>query len=213
MRIGTWNLEGRWTTAHADLLASLGCDVLLLTEVRHDVALPGTVLHRSEGEMAPGRSWAAVAAPSPVPVPDPHGATAAAVVDGVLCCASVLPWRACGAEAPWVGRDTAERTAEAVAAVEQIGPRIWGGDWNHALIGPEAAGSLGGRAAITAAVERLGLVVPTAAEPHVVEGLRTIDHVAVPAPAEVVGVEHHRAARDGRRLSDHDAYVVEVAHL
>ena len=33
MRIGTWNLEKKWTQDHADLMEEQKCDVWLLTEV------------------------------------------------------------------------------------------------------------------------------------------------------------------------------------
>ena len=83
------------------------------------------------------------------------------------------------------------------------------GDWNHALKGKEYAGSAGGRAAITSALDELGLVVPTAELPHRIDGLLSIDHIAV--PKEIAG-EPTRvvAAKGDKRLSDHDAYVVEV---
>ena len=71
MRIGTWNLEGRWDARHAALLASLECDVLLLTEVVQRLAIRGMRLHAAADSMAPGRRWAAVAAPDLMPLPDP----------------------------------------------------------------------------------------------------------------------------------------------
>ena len=93
MRIGTWNLAGRWSGRHASLLEALDCDVLLLTEVRHDYALPGYAIHTSP-DMVPGRRWFAVVA-SRVglrALPHPHGASAMAYVGGFRVCASVLPW-------------------------------------------------------------------------------------------------------------------------
>lgn len=41
MRIGTWNLEGRWTPDHAAVMADLKCDVWLLTENQRNTELPG----------------------------------------------------------------------------------------------------------------------------------------------------------------------------
>lgn len=32
MRIGTWNLAGRWDARHLALIEAMDCDVLLLTE-------------------------------------------------------------------------------------------------------------------------------------------------------------------------------------
>ena len=86
---------------------------------------------------------------------------------------------------------------------------MWGGDWNHALTGKEYAGSIGGRRFILGAVDDLGLEVPTAELPHAIDGLLSIDHVAVPR-AWSSSASRISAELDGRRLSDHDAYVVEV---
>ena len=41
-------------------------------------------------------------------------------------------------------------------------------------------------------------------------GLLAIAHIAVPKTWTVATVERHSALFDGGRLSDHDAYVVEV---
>jgi endonuclease/exonuclease/phosphatase family metal-dependent hydrolase len=84
-------------------------------------------------------------------------------------------------------------------------PLVWGGDFNHALEGPERAGSRSGRASILGFLDDLGLTAVTTSLPHRL-GERTIDHVAVPRSSRVRAVEHH----DAHRLSDHDAYVVEV---
>src|SRR4051812_27579468 len=41
MRIGTWNLAGRWTPEHERFLLAADCDVWLLTEVNERVRLDG----------------------------------------------------------------------------------------------------------------------------------------------------------------------------
>ena len=133
------------------------------------------------------------------------------VEEGWAICASILPWRTCGARSPWTGASTAERTASAVTAIEAAAPTVWGGDWNHAMSGREWAGAKAGRQHILDAVERLSLQVPTAGAPHQIDGLLSIDHIALPADWDVRDVEHHPAFAAGARLSDHDAYVVEVA--
>ena len=213
MRIGTWNLAGRWDARHLALLESMDCDVLLLTEVSSGVRLPGHHLHLGDAAMAPHRRWAAVASRAALrPLPDPHGASAMAEVDGLRVCSSVLPWRTCGSRPPWTGTSTAERTSAAVAAIESAAPTIWGGDWNHALSGREWAGSAAGRGSLLEALGRLGLQVPTAAQPHQLAGLLSIDHVAAPAGWTVTATERHPAFLDGAQLSDHDAYAVE-AHV
>lgn len=122
VRIGTWNLAGRWSSAHVDLLAAQDCDVWLLTEVRADTALPGYCPHVTRAQTARGRHWAGVFSRSPLtPLPDPHVASAAAVVDGVTYCSSILPWRSCG-PVPWGDGSAAERTARALDRVSAVGP-------------------------------------------------------------------------------------------
>ena len=94
MRIGTWNLEGRWDRRHLAFVEGLDCDVLLLTEVRDDTQIPGMSLHMTKIQMMPGRRWAAVASRSELAaLPGPHGAAAMADVNGLRFCSSVLPWR------------------------------------------------------------------------------------------------------------------------
>ena len=61
MRIGTWNLAGRWSDDHRDLLLEADCDVWLLTEVNERTSLPGYAIHLSDARMAARRRWAAVA--------------------------------------------------------------------------------------------------------------------------------------------------------
>ena len=211
LRIGTWNLEGRWTADHPAFMVGLDCDVWLATEVRRDTRLDGHQHHLTAGDMAPGRAWAGVLSrDSLTPLPDPHPASAMAIRGGTTYCSSVLPWRGSGGADPWVGADHASRTTHTVDSIRARLRRgaVWGGDFNHALSGPEYAGSLSGRAPIQELIDDLALVAPTAAEPHRIEGLLSIDHVTVPTTADVVGTERH----DASRLSDHDGYVVTAVH-
>lgn len=211
VRIGTWNLAGRWDERHAALIERIDCDVLLLTEVPERVVLSEHNLHPGQLLMAPRRRWAAVASRLPFsPEPDPHGASAMVSIEGLRVCASVLPWRSCGTRDPWVGVSTAEKTSAAVACVESSTPVIWGGDWNHALSGREWSGSVAGRRFLLDALGRLELQVPTASLPYQIEGLLSIDHIALPASWVVDNAQRHRALVGETRISDHDAYVVEV---
>lgn len=212
MRIGTWNLQGRWDGRHLDLLETMDCDVLLLTEVSDRLDLPQHDVHMGDRLMAPKRRWAAVASRLPMsPMPDPHGASAMVELGDLSVCSSILPWSSCGTRDVWVGTNTAEKTQAAVAAVETSRPSIWGGDWNHALSGREWTGSVAGRRSLLEAVERLGLHVPTASLPHRIEDLLSIDHIAVPESWVVTDTERHRALVAETRISDHDAYVVEAS--
>ena len=68
---------------------------------------------------------------------------------------------------------------------------------------------MGGRGHVLEAVARFDLCVPTAVLAHPIDGLRSIDHIGVPKHVAVNRVERITAKVHG--LSDHDAYVVEVA--
>lgn len=214
MRIGTWNLDGRWDTRHAGLLLSLDCDVLLLTEVEVGAQLPGYTAHHTSLPMLEGKHWAAVFTRGALtPLPDPQPTTALVEVDGIRCASSVLPWKGCAPYWPGPGSDTTERTRHAVDAIAAAAPTIWGGDWNHSLSGPEMSGSLGGRAAIEGAVDLLELRVPTADLPSRIGGLGSIDHLAVPVGSVIVSADRVSTTKSEHPLSDHDAYVVEITKL
>ena len=209
LRIGTWNLEGKWSASHLALVTDLVCDVWLLTEVRRDANVAGWHSHLTSADMQPGRAWAGVLSREPLtPAADPHPASAVASVAGITYCASILPWKGSGDRKPWIGRDHAERTGNALADLRAaLSPGVvWGGDFNHAMEGREYAGGLAGRAQIRRLLDDLGLTLPTRRLPHRNADLLTIDHIAVPDGTEVAGVEHH----DATGLSDHDAYVVTV---
>lgn len=212
MRIGTWNLAGRWTLTHERLLRDQECDVWLLTEVSDRLALDGWAAVRTTEPMAPARAWAAVLSPQSVQGrPAPHPASALAIIDGVAFCSSVLPWRSCGSGSPWTGDRHADKTAAAVAAVTAglpAGEVVWGGDWNHSLGGREYAGSTGGRGYVKAALEQHQLTAVTAGELHRLPGCLSIDHIAVPAAWAATATV---CRVDGTSLSDHDAYVVDVS--
>jgi hypothetical protein len=110
MRIGTWNLAGRWSPHHHDLMQQQDCDVWLLTEVSTKVFLAGHKAHLAVQEMAPKRRWAGVFSRIGLTaLPDPHPASATAIVDSTTFCSSILPWRRCGHRAPWVVIDTLTR--------------------------------------------------------------------------------------------------------
>ena len=214
MRVGTWNLAGRWSEQHLTYLLALDCDVLLLTEVSERVDVAGHALHLSAAPMAQRRRWAGVMVRGDdlAPLPDPHPASAMATSRGWTFCSSVLPWRSSGGDPPWVGDRHADRTSTAVQTLVTTLPTkslIWGGDWNHAMSGREHAGSKAGRTHLVEALSRLGLRVPTADLAHRIPGLLSIDHIGVPLGANVDGA--YRVDAGGPPpLSDHDAYVVEL---
>jgi len=215
MRIGTWNLAGRWDSRHERLINDQQCDVWLLTEVSERLKIDGFHQHSCTSLVSPKRRWAAILSVKPLlALADPHPASALARSGEWLLCSSVLPWRSCGGAAPWVGDNHAGRTGNAVDDITGDLPSeglIWGGDWNHALSGREHAGSQAGRKGLLDALERLRLKVPTELLPHRIPGWLTIDHVAVGQMVNVIEARRIDASLDGTRLSDHDAYVVETA--
>ena len=215
MRIGTWNLDGNWSLAHHTFMQYEMCDVWLLTEVPEEIHLQGYTPHLSQESMLDGRRWAGIFSlvPPPDPLEDPHPASAAAVVGNTTFVSSVLPWRTCGSGWPWVGTTTAEKTRATLDALLKHLPRqdlVWGGDWNHSLEGSETAGSHDGRAMILAALEELDLWAPTAPLHHRLSGVKSIDHVAVSRHSSNPKAMRLPAFRDGKKLSDHDAYVVDI---
>jgi hypothetical protein len=124
MRIGTWNLQGRWDQRHLEQISAMRCEILLLTEVSERVELPGMRLHLGDSLIAPHRRWAAVASSNPLrALTDPHGASAMAEIDGLRVCSSILPWRGCGAGPPWTGTTTAAKTQSAITSIEAAAPQ------------------------------------------------------------------------------------------
>ena len=212
MRIGTWNVDARWDPRHQRLVSEQACDVWLLTEIPDKVVLPGFRRHTTQGHMARGQFWAAIFARDLTPLDEPDPATAAATFGEVTLWSSVLPWPSCGRQGPWAGdrHDDRIRTAlDGLQARRPAGDLIWGGDWNHSLE-ERVLGSRVGRASLVELLDAFGLQVPTAALPHQIAGAKSIDHIAVPASWQIRSAERVHAEADGRRLSDHDAYVVEV---
>ena len=103
--------------------------------------------------------------------------------------------------------------ATALATLERArpcGPLVWGGDWNQALIGADYAGSADGRRHLLASIDRLDLYVPTAGLPHQLPGHASIDHIAIPEGDLATCVERLPVDYKGTRLSDHDAYLLDI---
>jgi endonuclease/exonuclease/phosphatase family protein len=215
VRIGTWNLEGRWSAAHRQLLDEEDCDAWLLTEVPGALSLARGSVSWSR-PMDATKAFAAVWSREPaVAAPPPHPASATAVHDRVLLCSSVLPWRSARTSWPDRADDLAGVMSATLSRLHagltgSAAPVVWGGDWNQTLTGP-CAGTLQGRRLTQELVDDLGLQVPTRDLPHATAGLSSIDHIAVPTDWRVSGRRRVVATRGGSRLSDHDAYVVDCA--
>lgn len=220
MRIGTWNLDNRWDDRHLDLLLKKRCDVWLLTEVNPQAVNPsgkiaGFHCHLSSGTMGCKQHWAGILSLGALrPIADPHPASAAAIVNGITFCSTVLPWSTCGKEFPWVGSCLVEKTADALSSLLAALPHkdlVWGGDWNQNLKGGwEYVGTNEGQKRLKSEIRSLNLQVPTADLPHRNNVSHSIDHIAVPVSWTVKRAERVAAENGGKRLSDHDVYIIEV---
>lgn len=187
-----------------------------LTEVPNACPLDKDQLFRST-PMTKTKSRAAVwSRGGAAPWSSPHPAAATAVQDGVLLCSCVLPWRS--ARATWPAEDAGQDVATITAAtLARLGtglaaaklPVIWSGDWNHALHSREYAGTIEGRGLIVGVTTELGLRVATEHLAHAKPGLLSIDHIAVPIGWDFTACQRVVAAVAGKRLSDHDAYIVD----
>ncbi len=212
MRIGTWNMAGRWSPRHLEVLTRVNCDLWLLTEVHLETSVPGMQMHRTIEPMGDRKTWAAILSNSGVAPtqPDPHWATVAVHVGDLQVVSSVLPWRSRGPE--WGGSTLAEDMRKTLAAIlEHVDPTtIWGGDWNQALEGSEHVGTLDGRNQILELLDASGLSVATRSLGSAVPGHRSIDHIAVPVGWDVKAAYRVPTEAQGQRLSDHDAYVISV---
>jgi hypothetical protein len=212
MRIGTWNLEGGWSSDHTHALAAAACDLWLLTEVRPRVTMDGYHQHLTTATTQDGAHWAGILSRKPIdPLPDPHPASAAAWIDGLLVCSSVLPWPFAEEDTPWADDEShTDAMAATLADIEttlKANPSVWGGTWHQPLEGNIVGFSPRAQEAIWATVRLLGLSVPTASErTRHGRGQHTVDHLGIPDTWEVLDLGSF-AVDD---VADHDAYWVEV---
>lgn len=117
LRIGTWNIEGRWSDEHRHLLVWQQCDVWLLPEVSEKTKLPGYVLHPSRASIREGCSLGChrcAGEHERAIHSDPHPASCMVTWSGVTFTSSVLPWNSSAASWPGPGKGTLERTRVAL---------------------------------------------------------------------------------------------------
>jgi hypothetical protein len=216
MRIGTWNMQGKSESRQLEFMAREDCDVWLLTEVSEALAmLPGSMVFSDA--MSAGKAWAAVWARDGLDaLASIHQAAAVATVGELRVCSCVLPWRAARSTWPDEGPDLEGITRTAIGRV-QVGLTqgsgqdvVWGGDWNCALEGPDHVGTTAGRALLNASMTKLGLKASTSGLGHRDRGMCSIDHIAVPSGWKVGATCRLVAETETGRLSDHDAYVIDV---
>jgi len=132
VRIGTWNLAGRWSADRERLMGAQDCDLWLLTEVNDGVELPGMRRHVGQEHMAARRRGAAILSHESLePFRDPHPASASVCLGNATFLSSVLPWRSCRSRHPWIGTRHEDKTQAAVRSVTESleGPVVWGRGW------------------------------------------------------------------------------------
>jgi hypothetical protein len=152
------------------------------------------------------------------------GATITTSLGTALVVGSVLPWRAAPRHAPALalpGESSAEMFARVldlhVSAIEQAKVAhpeafvLWAGDFNQSLDGPNLTGTKSGRDLVEQALDRLGLVAWNRGSPHALAGMCAIDLFCGPASLEVGPIEVIAPVVNGRRLSDHAGYVIDLS--
>jgi hypothetical protein len=233
-RIGTWNLDTEWNVAtkpppprqvatlvdQMRFIEKWNCDFWLLTEVPCFLELePGNVIF-SQRMGASDKAYAAVWAKDGLEELSEKSLPTAAIgrVGDMRVCSCVLPWRFAPSQGWPVKGDYKTIVDEAIARLGEglahgPGDLVLGGDWNQAFAGRDYVGTLAGRAALNALLETLNLTLTTGGlDKHTAKGEhRSIDHIAVPRHWKTCGATRRVAERDdGLRLSDHDAYTVDL---
>lgn len=182
----------------------------------------------------PGRdgleSWVAIVGPSvePCHLDIPYERMAAAALTrtrggDLLIYGSVLPWRSAPRQAPELAlpNETASAMFERVLGDQErdlfglmkLHPAampIWAGDFNQSLGGGNWTGSGRGRHLLEESLARLGLEAWNRHSPHARPDASAIDLVCGPKELAVKLVETFNPKVDGRRLSDHAGYIVDV---
>lgn len=238
MRLGLWNLQrgGRRGAAYEHqvrLLDTLNLDIAVLTEPpAKALTTTGDVVASPARRMgaAGAEAWVAVVGhgvePVPPACPFERLAVAARYRAGgrmVIVYGCVLPWRAARTQAPELALSgesaggmfarivvAQKRDVESLMAVHPDALVVWVGDFNQSLAGPNVVGSKQGRDAVNNALDDLGMKAWNAHAPHACADLHTIDLICGPAAQPVHHVGWADPTVDGRRLSDHAAYWVEL---
>lgn len=236
MRVATWNLAGRKNpaviSAQIDEMERWQADIYVITEPTKGLVIGGLPKVES-GLRSPGgiaERWVSIHGPQArdVPLPCPLSRMAAAAevtVNGrsVVVYGSVLPWGSAhkterdasmpGDTYASMFRRLLREQAHDVAVLQAYHPSstvIWAGDFNQTLAGAYVVGAKANRQALSSELDRLGLAAWNAEAPHLKDGACTIDLICGPAQLEAMCHEPYRPRLNGKALSDHAGYVVEV---
>jgi hypothetical protein len=235
VRVGTWNLErksGRTAAFQVEVLDQLDLDIAVLTEPgRGWIDADGVVTSPPDRSSPQGsESWIAIRTIEPraawvIPPFERLAAATIATIRGreVVVYGSVLPWRSAPRHIPELALHDElpaamfERYLDAqVADLDDLRshhPRavlIWAGDFNQSLDGPNLVGSRSGRLLLRGALDHLGFTAWNQSEHHANTGLSAIDLICGPRDVCITHVERIDPFQNGRLLSDHAGYVVDV---
>ena len=235
MRVAVWNVEratGEVAKLQDDVLDSIDADIAVLIEIHGARVFPGRNCVRSSVDPA-GGSWVAIVGEGfrpiePIPAHEALGVCARGIVEGetVVVYGSVLPWMAFAHQAPDLVRP-GETSAQAFSQLlaEQVNDVLalqhrfpdalvlWAGDFNQTLEGPNYGGRAKSRKELEAALNKLGMKAWNRQSEHALAGMCAIDFICGPTtrkPASIGRISNVHP--DGRRLSDHAAYFIDLEH-
>ena len=238
MRVATWNLEracGAKAERQRRVLDEIAPDIAVLTEVTADswtghgdvVTSPACRPSRVGGE-----AWVAVvgkgATPiEPLPPYESLGVAARFDVSGesIIVYGTVLPWRAAprqaldlvqaGETADDMFQRVLREQVRQIETLQQASPGalvLWIGDFNQTLEGPNYGGSRAARRSLHDALGSLDMTAYNSSSQHARPGMCAIDLIC--GPASRLGSDRPVGSinpiDEGRRLSDHAGYYVDL---
>ena len=224
--------------AQAELVEAARADVAVLTELPVEWSGAGAGAGAEGRVVSPARrpsergreSWVGIVGPAlqrtSIEIPFERMAAAAlANVDGddFVIYGSVLPWNAAIVQAPYLAQPGGsaaglfERVlAEQVADLHLLRNQhpgavvLWAGDFNQPLEGSSSGFSKRNRCLLEDALEAVDLITYNRGLAHAKDGYCAIDLICGPASRGAVEVRRIDPVIDGRLLSDHAAYVIDL---
>lgn len=224
----------RTSQLQLQVIDQLNVDILVVTEPPLELLTHRDVV--AAPVLRPGKhgleSWVAIVGPDlrPLQPVAPYQRMAVSAVlesfrQRVIVYGSVLPWRTAhtqpdlavpGESFPVMfQRLLAEQERDIVdlQRAHSDAVVIWAGDFNQSLEGSEAVGSRSGRHRLESTLVRLGMQAWNRCSEHAVPGLRTIDLICGPATLLPHSIDRLEPVVDGRRVSDHAGYIVDIPGL